>query len=151
MQDSCLIPAFGCHKSSRRCNLRDLKLARQGDYSSDLVRNAVSRPEPHSVASRISDREKRQLENTNLRCRSCIMYMLRLRVRSFTNTSVPIPARTRTVSGRVEGCRSVRSITHISRFPQEPVKALHGRGRPSHADTDLVSIVEKYRQTDNGW
>src|ERR1035437_9172902 len=87
-----------------------------------------------SFESRISDREKRQVENTNLRCRCCVMYMLWFSIRGFTNIFIPISAKTRTVSGRVEGCRSVRSVTHIFRFPQGPVKVLYERERPSPAD-----------------
>jgi hypothetical protein len=104
-----------------------------------------------SFASRISDREKRQVENTNLNSGSCIIYMLWFGIRGFTNIHIPIPAKARTVSGRVEDRRSVRSLTRISSFSQGPVKVLCGRGRPSPADTDLVSIVEKHGRTDDGW
>src|ERR1039458_6571027 len=104
-----------------------------------------------SFACRIPDMEKHQIENTNLTCRSCIMYMLWFSIRGFTNILIPIPAKTRIVSGRAEGRRSVRSLTHISRFLQGPVKVLCGRERPSPADSDLVSFVEKHGRTDDGW
>src|ERR1035438_990299 len=104
-----------------------------------------------SFASRISDREKRQVENTNLNCCSCIMYMLWFSIRGFTNIFIPIPAKTWTVSRRPEDRRSVRSLTHISRFPKGPVKVRCGRGRASPAGSDLVSIVEKPERTDDGW
>ena len=104
-----------------------------------------------SFRSRITDREERQVENTNIHRHSWIMYGIWFSIRGFTNILIPIPAKARTVFGRVEGCRSVLSVAHIFRFPQGPVKVLYERKRPSPADTDLVSIVEKHGQTDDGW
>jgi len=95
-----------------------------------------------SFKNRISGRERRQVESTNLHCRSWIMYMLWFGIRGFTNTLIPIPAKARPLYGRVEGRLSIRPLTHIFRFPQGPAKALYGRERPSPPDTDLVSIVE---------
>jgi hypothetical protein len=107
--------------------------------------------EPLSFEGGISDREKHQIENTKLHCRSCIMYMLWFSIRGFTNILIPISTKARTVLGRVEGRLSVRSLAHISRFPQEPVKVLCARERPPPADTDLVSILERQGGTDDGW
>ena len=76
----------------------------------------------------------------------CIMPWLR--ICGLTNIFIPVPAKIRTVSGRVEGGRSVRSLTHVSRFPQGPVKVLYGRERPSLAGADLVSIVKKHRRSE---
>jgi len=96
-------------------------------------------------------RETPRVENTNFICGSCIMCLLRSTLRGFTNFLIRIPAKTRTISGRVEGRRSVRSLTHISRFLQGAAKALCGRKRPSVADTDLVSIAKGGRRADDGW
>ena len=117
------------------------------DYSGDLAGMLFGVSEPLNFESRISDRE-RQVENTNLHCLSCTMYMPWLRICGLTNIFIPVPAKIRTVSGRVEGGRSVRSLTHVSRFPQGPVKVLYGRERPSLAGADLVSIVKKHRRSE---
>ena len=77
------------------------------------------------------------------------MYMLWFSIRGFTSIFIPIPAKTWTVSGRPEDRRSVRSLTHISHRPKGPVNARCRQGRPSPADTDLVSIVEKHGTTDD--
>jgi hypothetical protein len=68
-----------------------------------------------SFASRILDQEKRQVENTNLTCRSCIMYMLRFSIRGLPNIPISVPAKAWTLSGRFESRRSVRSLTHLLR------------------------------------
>jgi len=51
--------------------------------------------------------EERQIENTNLDCLSFIVYLLWFSIRGFTNILISIPAKAWTVSGRVEGRRSV--------------------------------------------
>ena len=78
-------------------------------------------------ASRIRARKERKIENTNLDCLFFIVYLLWLSIRGFTNILISIPAKAWTVSGWVEGRRSVRSLSRLPRFPQELVKVLCGR------------------------
>lgn len=90
-------------------------------------------------------------ENANSKCRSCFIYMLWFSIRSFTNILVPIPAKGRTVSGRVKCRRSVRSLTHISRSSPRPVKVLGRPERSPPADSGLVPIGERCGRTNDGW
>ena len=120
------------------------------DYSGDLAGMLFGVSEPLNFESRISDRE-RQVENTNLHCLSYTMYYAvaqdlrshkHLHSSSCKNTDrIPV------------GLKVVDQYdrSHISRFPQGPVKVLYGRERPSLAGADLLSIVKKHRRSDDSW
>jgi hypothetical protein len=108
------------------------------DYSGDLAGMLFGVSEPLNFESRISDRE-RQVENTNLHCLSCTMYMPWLRICGLTNIFIPVPQKYGPYPGRVEGGRSVRSLTHIP-LPPIHVPALRERAE------DIPFLVRHFAQ-----
>ena len=67
----------------------------------------VCASEPLSFASRVRAGKENKIENTIIDCLLFIVYLLWFSIRGFTNIPISIPAKAWTVSGRVEGRRSV--------------------------------------------